>query len=222
MAEQSSPEQPNPGAASGGPTTSEAGQGPTLAELQAQLEATSARVKALSDENARHRNAKKEAERAAAEALASKGEFEPLYKEATAKLGELEPKAHRYEALVERLTKRVEAKSGTLSASAKFALANMPNVEDRLDYLEALEAEQATVAAPLPATAAPLPKATPSGTPAAGKANGAVDIRAELGRGRRLDELERAFPRETAEFLSSQTHKPSSPLAALFRRPATR
>lgn len=133
----------NQGGAGGAPEQTATGQGPSVVELQAQLEKMQSRIADLSKEAAGHRVKAKTAEEEARKVKEAQGQFQPLYEETSRKLAALEPAAARASQLEEFLLKRLESKTKDLPQSAQVALEAIPSVEARYLFLEAFESERA-------------------------------------------------------------------------------
>lgn len=111
------------------------------------LDAALAEIKNLRNENAKHRNAAKAAEKAradeAAKALAEQGKFKELYEQAQARLTALEP----LEARVQELTERTQAANEKrINAIPETMRGLVPEYDDPFKLAQWLDANSAVFA----------------------------------------------------------------------------
>lgn len=184
-----------------------------LGKLMAEHEATKAELAAL-----KAKGKEADASRSAAEkkALEEQGQFKALAEKHAAdlaaaqkRLAELEGPASVGAAFLEREKARVEAVVKDMPAEWRETLdAVGDNVVARGKVIDRYLATTTT-----PPTA---PKAPQGGAPP-GSPAGVVDIRAEIAKGRSLDELRRSYPKEVDALLSTQSSSSGSPLASMLR-----
>lgn len=125
--------------------------------LQEQLADSQKRIKKLSDEAAKYRNAKKEEEAQRIEAARKAGELEPVVADLEARLAELSPIAALGERAQRRLEERIERDSAKLPEDVREKLSRIRDLEERSDalefYLDAIAAKKTTT--PVPGDAPP-------------------------------------------------------------------
>lgn len=114
------------------------------------LDAALAKIKELNNENAKHRNAAKAAEKAAelAEAakLAEQGKYKELYESSQAKLADYEPMQARLQELTERTTAANAARINTIPEAMKGLV---PDYDDPFKLAAWLDANSAVFQKPV-------------------------------------------------------------------------
>ena len=158
--------------AQGAPDSSDAGPSPATQEtgaadvraLQAQIEEYQQRVKKLSDEAAKYRNARKDEERQKLEAAKKAGELEPVVKDLEARLAEREKLAAFGEREMQRLQERVERETAKLPPEVRARIERFSDVETRAEALDIYLAAAGTKrpTSPVPPEGAPAGAVPPS------------------------------------------------------------